>query len=1015
MNGALFASFVRGGQSSVILGRGDAMARGDKPTLLRAQAIFDDWYERTGDHRVAASRAGVSERTGRRWRQRHGGTERAEPGSSEARTNLVPDPTSFIGRQEALRGLRALFTGGASLVTVLGPGGIGKTRLARRYADLHLLDYARDRRGGAWFCDLTEARSEEDLCGALGHVLGVPLAGRGRADDSVEQLGRAIAGRGALLLILDNCEQVLPAAASAVRRWMALAPRAHWLVTSRARLGLPGEACFQVEALELPGRTLSGARAIGATEAVQLYVDRARLVRPSYSLSDADARIVAEIVRRLDGVPLAIDLAAARAAVLPPAQILDRLRRPLELLTAARGTNVARRQGSMRATVDWSWGLLDPVEQAALAECSVFRGGFTLEAAEGVLALSPLAGAQALDVLESLCQKSLLRADPQHELSREARFGMYESIREYAAERLRETPDGGSGAAERHARYYIALGGELALAVDGKDGALARKRLAAELDNFVGVWQWAMARRPVDARSVRNALRAALAIFLVRSLVGPSGSEIALIDEALAVAPADLDPQIRAWALLARGDARRSHGQPAAAEQDLERAIHFAQVAGDTHVEGLSIAATGRLLHASGRLDEAERLHNRALELARRVGDRKVEARAHGNLAAVYAIRARHAESLEHAERALAIHRELGNARLEGETLGVVAMAYQGQQRMDDARAAYERSILLAREHGDRGLEAMAYGNLGTLTAELGNFDRAREYFERAHCIFRELGLHRLEGTGLGNLAALQAETGLFAEALESARRAVDLLRASGDTLQVALFLAHKGAALAELGALEDARAAFDQSEAMFEPHAADPAAAIVGVARGHLDLALARAETAAGDTEAAARHLADARGRLGAAGAPGDAHASGDVRQAARILERALDAFVASDRGDRPATGALVVRQDTRAFRAPGAETVKLERRRALRLLLRKLVDQRLAAPGEVLSMNALLAAGWPGEKVLADAGAGRVYVGLATLRRLGLRRLLLSRDGGYLLDPGVDVVLVPTLPERI
>jgi predicted ATPase len=985
----------------------------DKTTTLRAQTIFAEWFERTGDHRVAADRAGVSERTGRRWRLRLASPERPAKPSREAKTNMTFEPTRFVGRQPALAELKSLFARGGRLVTVLGPGGIGKTRLVGRYADLHLYDYSREGRGGVWFCDLTEARNAQDIAGAVAHVLGVPLTVGGASSvDAVEQLGRSIDSRGLSLLILDNFEQAAQDAQATVGRWLTLAPKAHFLVTSRVALGLPGEVSWHVESLALPSPE-DDPKTVAASEAVELFVDRARLVRPDYSVTDGDAHVVGELVRQLDGIPLAIELAAARMAVLPPAQLLTRLRSRFELL-AGGAPGVARRQASMRAAIDWSWQLLSPVEQSALAQCSVFHGGFTLDAAEKIVLLSDCGGgALVLDVIHALRQRSLLRVHGRLDSGGGLRLGMYESIREYAGERLRDSGREDE-VSDRHARYYVELGSQIVANIELVGHSTERQRLTAELDNLTAAWSWALSKQPIGRARAELAIRTSLAMIPILSARGPRGADLVPIDAALKAAPSGIDPELSARGHLARGEALRSMGRLPDALKDFEVAGSLAASLGDPVLEGLVLTGKGRLLHFGGHLDEAQDTHHRALDLARKVGDRSLEARALGNLSAIYRFRARLSEGLPYAEQALAIARELGQGRLQGDMLSTIAWIYQGQQRMDDARACYEEALALTLDIGDRGLEASIVGNLGTLYQELGEFDKALTHTEKALHIFRELGVQRLVGSALGNIATLLAESGRLEEASATCRRAIDALRPAGDTLQEGVFLAHLGGMQASLGHIEDARATFQAADTILKRMKDDPIAVLADLSRGHLDLALAREAEVLGDMEGAGRFRQAARARIVAVESPAHTHPSDDVRTTLRVLRRAIEG-VSTQRppvraGTMPAD-ALVVSEDARVFRTPAARAVKLERRHAVRLILLKLVEHRLKAPGESLSADTLLEYGWPGERVMAEAGASRVYVALATLRKLGLRGLLVSRDGGYLLDPEVQLVVVPRI----
>jgi predicted ATPase len=277
--------------------------------------------------------------------------------------------------------------------------------------------------GGVCFCDLSEARTTDSICGAVAGAMDVPLG----KDDPIVQLGHAIAGRDRCLVILDNFEQVASHAGATVGRWLERAKNASFVVTSREILALPGEHVMLLEPLPTDG---SG---------VDLFVVRAQARKAGFALTESNEKTVKEIVMLLDGLPLAIELAAAWSAILSPEQLLVRLEDRFRILVGARG--VQARQATLRAAIDWSWTLLSPWEQAALAQASVFVGGFTLEAAESVFDLHAWPeAAMAMDVVQSLVDKSLFRRWTPGAARRlaidEPYFGMYVSIHEYARVKL---------------------------------------------------------------------------------------------------------------------------------------------------------------------------------------------------------------------------------------------------------------------------------------------------------------------------------------------------------------------------------------------------------------------------------------------------------------------------------------------------------------------------------------------------------------------------------------------------
>ena len=304
-------------------------------------------------------------------------------------TNLGEERDAFVGRKAELLALAHTLESGARLINVVGAGGSGKTRLVRRYARAWLGDWP----GGVWFCDLCEARTHDGILFAVATALGVPLKG----GDAVAQLGRAIAARGRCLVVLDNFEQVAGLAPATLGPWLDGTTEAAFVVTSRERLHLPGERLLPLEPLAL------------ASEAVDLFEVRGRAHRPDFAVVADNRAAIEEVVRLLDGLPLAIELAAARLRVLSPAQLVRRLHDRFSVLGGASGA--AARQATLRAAIDWSWQLLLPWEKAAFAQCSVFEGGFTLASAEAVLDLAPWPDAPpAVDAVQSLVDKSCCAA-----------------------------------------------------------------------------------------------------------------------------------------------------------------------------------------------------------------------------------------------------------------------------------------------------------------------------------------------------------------------------------------------------------------------------------------------------------------------------------------------------------------------------------------------------------------------------------------------------------------------------
>ena len=503
----------------------------------------------------------------------------------EVRHNLPAERDAFVGRNTDLRALAARLDAGSRLITVLGPGGTGKTRFVRRYGWSWLGDWP----GGVYFCDLSDAKSLDAILGAVAVALGIPLG----KDDPGVQLGHAIAGRGRCLVILDNFEQIVAHAADTVGRWLDRAVEASFVVTSRERLHLPGEELLPLEPLPV------------TMDAIDLFVARARAQLPDFVLGDGNRAAVAEAVRLLDGLPLAIELAAARVRVLSPAQLVVKLRDRFQVLAGARGASA--RQATLRTAIDWSWDLLAPWEQAAFAQCSVFEGGFTLEAAEAVLELSPWPDApSAMDAIQALVDKSLLRTWVPSDRGRydieEPYFGMYISIHEYAEEKLRASSAGAERACEeRHGRYFARFGTEDALEALLRHGGVQRRGvLALELENLV-----AACRRATGRGDGAVAIAAYRAAWEVLEFHGPFTLGVALGVEVLALP--GVDASLRAAAALTLALALRRTGRIDEARTRLTEAQSVAVAAGDRRLEVRVLGSLGILHREQGRMHGSTR------------------------------------------------------------------------------------------------------------------------------------------------------------------------------------------------------------------------------------------------------------------------------------------------------------------------------------------------------------------------------------------------------------------------
>ncbi len=885
-------------------------------------------------------------------------------------TNLAPERSTFLGRAREVDELTRAIAGGARLVTLTGPPGVGKSRLARHVARAARDAYA----GGVYACDLARAESAEELVARAREALGI-----GGDGSSIEG---ALAVRGRTLLVLDDADRLVSAVATAVGRWLDAAPGVVLLVTSRERLRVEGESCVELGPL-------------AADDGLALLVARATAARADFAAAADEEPVLREIVARLDGSPLALELAAARLAVMSPRALLDLWGERFELLRTGRRDAVAR-QSTLTSAIDASWELLSDDEKSALAQASVFAGGFALR--EGLRVISLATGGAVVDVLSSLVDKSLLSVATAASARDERRFVLGETIRDYAAKKLAAT-GARDAAIARHAVAYAELAARA-----------PRDAPAAERENLLAAHEHLPASEPAAAAAVVLALAPLL---LQR---GPLPLLVARVDATLGAASSEA----RAALFLARGRARRLLGDGDGALADAEASLALAEPAGGAPLAA-ALVAVGVARHGRGEDREALTAFERGLSIAREASDRDTAAEAERRLAILRADRddvlaARRSldASVEltdnlgvlftqtgpidaaraACERAIAAQQAAKNRRSEGVITVRLASLLLHAGDAAGALARAQQAHAIHREVADRVFEATSVWVIGLAEHELGRLDAARETLTRALEAAIDARARLVQGYAERALAEIAWDAGDEPAARAHALRAADVLLRADDGANAGLARAEVAAADARRGLVDDAERAFAEARTLAAASARHLAA--IGVWEGFLDLR--RAETTiAASAARIARELATAR-----LATPED---SRDVRLAARLLRRALGG------GSAPAPDDALTMSVAHLgmwFKLAGGEAVDLVRRRAMRQLFWALVEKRVAAAGAPMSLDDMLAAAWPGERILHKAGTARIYTAIRTLRDLGLRDVLVTAGDGYMIAPNVRVEIV-------
>ena len=770
--------------------------------------------------------------------------------------NLPRDLTSFIGRERELAEVRKVLDG-ARLLTLTGPGGCGKTRLA--------LQAAADTFGrfpdGIWLVELALIDGDPALIGqALAAAVGVrPLPGQSAADAAVSHL----AGRRALVL-LDNCEHLADGAADVARALLERCPEVTVLTTSRAPLGLAAETTWQVPSMTLPDSTEKGAvAALAQSDAARLFVERATRVRPDFTVTAAAAPALAAVCSDLDGIPLALELAAARIRMLSIEQIASGLSNRFHLLTGGERGSLGRHV-TLRASVEWSHDLLSEQEHTLFRRLGVFRGSFTLHAVEEVTVLEPGEQVTVLDVLTALVDQSLVVAEDD---GREVvRYRLLETVREYALERLREAEEL-DAIRDRHLDYFLSLAERIAPDLVGAEHRRSLAVLDAEAANL------AAARERATAHDADRALRLCASLMIwwkqrgmfveadagcgraleasdpepsvVRALVlcgraylltfaGRFLDAYNAANEGLAVAEAVDDALTKARSLSVLGTLR--HGpDPAGSIPLYQRACELAREAEDHWCVAASTAGLGWSYIVLGELDEADRVFSECLELAERMGYQEFIAWSLFGLSFRHGAEGRFDRFAELAERAVEAARDVGEPVSEGATRAVMGWfeMFQGRteralERLEASRARLiatgagltlphaEIPLALARaEQGEvdeaiRGLrDVVATGadggwvlswamyDLADLLRVSGDAAAAKDQAQAALDVSQRIGSEMRAAGALEVLARLAIERGDWSEAEGLLQRAL----AARAELRLRIWLPQTLDALAEVAA----------------------------------------------------------------------------------------------------------------------------------------------------------------------------------------------------------------------
>lgn len=695
-------------------------------------------------------------------------TTRAEDRPS----NLPAASSPLIGRENEMAAVRGLLQRrDVRLVTVTGPGGIGKTHFAAEVAR-ELVDRFPF---GVHFVPLAPISDHDVIASMIAQTLGVRESGGQRPQESLkEYLRKSVTAP--LLLLIDNFEHLL-SAAPMLTEWLALAPGLKILVTSRAALRVHGEHEFALPTLALPDtRTAVKISSLAEWPAIALFVQQAAAVKPGFTLTPENASAVTEICARLDGLPLAIQLAAARIKLLSPAAMRGRLASCLQLLTSG-ARDLPARQQTLRQTIDWSYDLLSDAEQKLFRSLSVFAGGFTLEAAESVCDTRQDLGLDVLDGLSSLVDKSLVRQVEQSE--GEPRFRMLETILEYGLEKLAVSGEENL-IRKAHAAYFVVLAEDAATEKEASEIKRWMDRFEAEHDNFRAALDWL-----TEGKHAEWGLRLATALFRFWEMREYFAEGRQRLEAVLHLPPAPALETARMRALFAAGVLAANQLDYDASERLFRENLEIARNQKDKQSLAISLNALAVSNRDQGKLDAASALFEESLKVWKELGDRSAVARALSNLATVRKFQGNYVDAGSLYEECQVIFGEVGDRTGIAWAFNHQADLLREQGDLSVARALYECGIAAFREVNDRWGIAGSLADLGNLTREQGDYAASGELYRECLSLFHELGHKRGIARGLESFAALATACGNSERALRLAGVAAALRQSIGAPLTV--------------------------------------------------------------------------------------------------------------------------------------------------------------------------------------------------------------------------------------
>jgi len=727
------------------------------------------------------------------------------PSSSKVLSNNLPvQLTSFVGREKEIGKVKDVLAR-HPLVTLIGPGGTGKTRLSLHVAQ-EMLDQYSD---GVWFVEFAPILDPILVPRTTAITIGL----RDEPQRPIIDILCDYLHKKQLLIVLDNCEHLVDACAQMAHKILQAAPNVRILASSREVFGITGETTYRVPSLELPELDFMAVESLMEHEATRLFVDRATSAVSTFSVTDDNASAIIQICRRLDGIPLAIELAAAKTRVLSVDQIAKRLDDRFHLLIGGSRTAMERHQ-TLQATIDWSYNLLSPAEQILFSRFSVFVGGWTLEAAESVCSdkntttKTPLKAYDILELLSQLINKSLVATD---ERNGEIRYQMLETIRQYANEELLKFGDT-EKVQTQHLDYFTRISEEAEPKLLGRDQLIWIEHLEHELDNIRAALEWSSKSGHVIA-----GLRLAGALWRFWDVRNHWSEGRERLTALISRPEAKVRIRERAKALYTAGLLAQIQNDHASAGPLYFEGLAISRELGDNQTIGYFLVGLARTWRRFRRDQDAGSLLDESLEIFQQLNDKwgiALLLEVRGNVALEqddFAVAGScRAESVK-------IYRELEDKISLSFALTGLAFVMVCQGNYDQSVSLYEESLTLFREMGHKWGIAHSLNALGEVARCQGNYDRAKFFYEQSLSTSQEIGDKARIGASLHNLGYVSQHHGDYHQAVKLFNEGLIMAREVRDTLAVAVCLVGLAGQVQAMGYPKRAAQLFGAAQSLFE------------------------------------------------------------------------------------------------------------------------------------------------------------------------------------------------------